>query len=321
MTNQKLKIWSNVNYPEATLTILSEGVKDHQLIHSSGQNNEQSDSILGEVEIAFGQPKAEIVRDSAKLQWIHLDSAGYERYDTLELRDSLRSRGAVLTNSSSVYNEPCAQHLMAMILGLARRLPHALVTQRRDQSWPMMDIRAESYLLNGQTALLLGFGAIARRLAELLEPFQMTLIAFRRQKSGGEQIQVISEDELNRFLSLADHVICTLPANPSTRNFLNAERFGLMKRGAIIYNIGRGSTVDQTALLSALQSSRLGAAYLDVTTPEPLPPTHPLWTAPNCYITPHTAGGHIGERERLVRHFLDNLERFTQGKELMDRVI
>jgi phosphoglycerate dehydrogenase-like enzyme len=321
MANQKLKIWSNVNYPESPLTMLSEGAIDHQLIFSSGQTNEHNESSLADAEIAFGQPKAEVVRNSTKLQWIHLDSAGYERYDTAELRESLRSRGAVLTNSSSVYNEPCAQHLMAMILSLARRLPHALETQRGDQSWPMMDLRAESYLLNGQTCLLLGFGAIARRLSELLEPFRMNLIALRRQKSGGEPIQVIGEKELDHFLSLADHVICTLPASPSTQNFLNAERFGLMKRGAIIYNIGRGSTVDQTALLAALQSNHLAAAYLDVTAPEPLPPTHPLWRAPNCYLTPHTAGGHIGERERLVRHFLDNLERFTQGQELMDRVI
>lgn len=93
-----------------------------------------------------------------------------------------------------------------------------------------------------------------------------------------------------------------------------------MKPGAILYNIGRGSTVDQAALLDALESKRLAAAYLDATEPEPLPPSHLLWSAPNCFITPHTAGGFIGEKERLVRHFLDNLRRFIAGEALRDRV-
>src|SRR6185369_12704858 len=109
--------------------------------------------------------------------------------------------------------------------------------------------------------------------------------------------------------------------NASTLKLMDARRFGLMKPDAFFYNIGRGATVEQEALLEALQTGRLAAAYLDVTEPEPLPPEHPLWTAPNCYITPHTAGGHADEFERLVRHFLDNLERFQGHKSLRDRVI
>jgi phosphoglycerate dehydrogenase-like enzyme len=85
--------------------------------------------------------------------------------------------------------------------------------------------------------------------------------------------------------------------------------------------VGRGTTVDQTALLAALQSGRLAAAYLDVTDPEPLPVDHPLWSAPNCYITPHSAGGHRTEPMRLAGHFLDNLRRFERGEPLLDRVI
>jgi phosphoglycerate dehydrogenase-like enzyme len=102
---------------------------------------------------------------------------------------------------------------------------------------------------------------------------------------------------------------------------MNAPRFAAMKRGAIFYNVGRGGTVDQDALLAALEREQLGAAYLDVTVPEPLPHDHPLWSAPRCYITPHTAGGHSDEHERFVQHFLDNLKRFTAGEALMDRVM
>ncbi len=320
MTIHKLKIWSNVKYPDAVLAMLSEGAQDHQLILSSSQSEGKDAAFPAEADVAFGQPNPEATEQTKRIRWVHLDSAGYEKYDTAVMRESFHSRGAALTTSSSVYNEPCAQHLLAMMMSLARQLPQALEIQRGDRSWPMMELRAETYLLNGQTALLLGFGAIAKRMVELLEPFQMKLIAVKRKKSGNEPIEVITESELDVFLPLADHVICALPANPGTHHFLNPDRFGAMKRGAIFYNVGRGSTVDQNALLSALQSGHLAAAYLDVTTPEPLPPDHQLWTAPNCYITPHTAGGHIGEKERLVRHFLDNLNRFMRGEQLMDQV-
>jgi phosphoglycerate dehydrogenase-like enzyme len=94
-----------------------------------------------------------------------------------------------------------------------------------------------------------------------------------------------------------------------------------MKPGAVFYNIGRGTTVDQVALIAALKAGPLSAAYLDVTDPEPLPPNHPLWTAPNCWITPHTAGGHDDEFGRLAGHFLQNLGRFGRGETLADRVI
>ena len=98
-------------------------------------------------------------------------------------------------------------------------------------------------------------------------------------------------------------------------------RFAAVRPGAIFYNVGRGGTVDQHALLGALESGKLGAAYLDVTVPEPLPADHPLWTAPRCYITPHTAGGHSDEHERFVAHFIENLQRYTAGEPLLDRVI
>ena len=94
-----------------------------------------------------------------------------------------------------------------------------------------------------------------------------------------------------------------------------------MRNGAVFYNIGRGTTVDQEALSDALRSGRLSAAYLDVTDPEPLPSEHPLWAMPNCFITPHTAGGHMDENEALVSHFLENLRFFVSGSPLINRII
>ncbi|HRI15776.1 MAG TPA: NAD(P)-dependent oxidoreductase [Verrucomicrobiota bacterium] len=94
-----------------------------------------------------------------------------------------------------------------------------------------------------------------------------------------------------------------------------------MKSGAISYNIDRGATLDQDALVGVLRSGRLGAAWPDVTEPEPLPDHHLLWAKPNCFITPHIAGRHQGEAKTLVRHFLKNLEHFIRGEPLLDRVM
>ena len=149
----------------------------------------------------------------------------------------------------------------------------------------------------------------------------MNLSALRRKPAGDESVRTFTEEKLADALAGADHVINILPDNPQTRNFFNAELFDAMKPGAVFYNIGRGTTVDQEALLAGLQSGRLAGAWLDVTEPEPLPPEHPLWSAPNCFITPHTAGGHDTEMERLVGHFLENLRRFEAGEALNDRVM
>ena len=127
-------------------------------------------------------------------------------------------------------------------------------------------------------------------------------------------------DQLDVWLPNADHVINILPAAPGTSGMFTAEQFSRMKRGAIFYNVGRGDTVDQQALCDALESGQIGAAYLDVTTPEPLPPDHRLWKAPNCWITPHIAGGHREEARVNVEHFVANFARFVRGEALVDRI-
>jgi phosphoglycerate dehydrogenase-like enzyme len=149
----------------------------------------------------------------------------------------------------------------------------------------------------------------------------MKVVAMRRSPRGDEGIPTITAENLREALVVADHVINILPDNAASVHFISAERLGWMKPGAVFYNIGRGTTVDQQALAESLQSGHLGAAWLDVTDPEPLPDDHPLWNAPNCYITPHTAGGHQNESETLVRHFLENLKRFIADRPLRDRIL
>jgi len=281
----------------------------------------ENDPALAEADVAFGQPAVQDCVDSPRLRFIELSTAGYTRYDREEFRELLRKRGTPLTNASQVFAESCAQHVLAMMLGLARQLPHAMRDQVTDRSWRWAEHRYNSRSLVGQTVLLLGFGAIGRRLVELLGPFRMTVLALRRQSRSESTVRIIAAENISSALAEADHVVNILPENDATLGFVNARRLACCKTGARFYNVGRGTTVDQTALVEALQSGRLNAAYLDVTDPEPLPPDHPLWTAPNCFITPHTAGGRHDQDEALVDHFLTNLKAFEAGTPLIDRVI
>jgi phosphoglycerate dehydrogenase-like enzyme len=326
MNNNNLVIWCNDDFrsdQSEQLKLLTEGVGKHQLLRfdrdQDGHDGE-AQAALELADVAYGFPNARAVVECEHVRWVHLNAAGYTSFDHQEIKDAFESRGAMLTNSSAVYDEPCAQHLLGMIVTLARELPAAHDSQRSDRSWPMIKLRSTARLLNDQTALILGFGSIARRLVELLRPLGMKLVAVRRNVTGDESIQVIETSRVDEFLPHADHVVNILPANEQTKNFLNADRLKLVKPGTIVYNIGRGVTLDQVALIEELRSGRVAAAYLDVTDPEPLPPDDPLWTTPNCLITPHTGGGHATEKERQVLHFLDNLRRFEQGEPLRNRV-
>jgi phosphoglycerate dehydrogenase-like enzyme len=324
--NGVLTIWSNARFPEAAMAELKAGIAPHRLLLPSALNASnlaagQADPLLAEADIALGQPDPDQVIELPNVRWAHLTTAGYTRYDTDGFRSAMTKRGAILTNSSMVYDEPCAEHIMAMLMAICRRLPHCGADQAVSQSWRSAEHRRQSRLLESQTVLILGFGAIARRLVELLAPFKMNIMAIRRQVTGKEPIQTFPFTRLAELLPQADHVLNILPANAETEGMFNADHFGAMKPTAYFYNIGRGSTVDKIALRTVLETHRIAGAYLDVTDPEPLPPDSLLWRLPHCWITPHTAGGHEEEFHRLARHFLDNLKRFERGEPLLDRVV
>ena len=322
-----LTIFVNQQFPDdAANALLKSSLSAHHLVFSQSLTTSNlaasgPDPAIDAADVAFGQPDPAALLTAGRLKWAHLTSAGYDRYDRPDLRAAFKERGAVLTNSSSVYDEPCAQHALSMILAQCRQLTPSLDNQRADKSWPAAPIRRASRLLTNQKVLILSMGAIARRLIELLAPFDCDVVAVRRHPAGDEPVKTIPDAAVDEYLPHADHVVNILPGGDATRAFVSAPRLALLKPDAAFYNIGRGTTVDQPALLDALRSKRIAAAWLDVTDPEPLPADHPLWTAPNCHITPHPAGGHHDEFERLVRHFLANLDRFARGQALRDRVV
>ena len=320
MENERLHIWCNFPFYEDLADELRARTAPHQLTLVEPTVEAPAP---GEAppQILLGQPRPEYLLKN-ELRWVEITSAGYAPYDRDDLRESLRQRRILLTNTSSVFDEACAQHLLAMILALARELPRCLENQRGAREWLHDETRrGRRFLLNGQVAILYGYGAIARRLVELLRPLGLNLFGVRRTARGDENIRMLTPNEADEQLAQADHVINILPTNNATAQFFDADRFARCKSGARFYNIGRGTTVDQAALIAALRSGQLEAAYLDVTDPEPLPPEHPLWDAPNCFITPHIAGTHDREQARLLEHFLKNLAAFVAGSALIDRVV
>lgn len=307
-------IWCNAFRNTASEKLLIKELEGYEIVFSK-----QPEGPIPEgVEVIFGHPDPENLIALDALKWVHLDSAGYTPYDTLVVREFLRVREIPLSNSSPVYADPCAQHLLALMLAGARQLPQAFGNVG---GWDQWNLRAQSSTLTGQTVMLLGYGQIGQRLAELLAPFKAGVLAVRRQAVVPHQdVQVISPSEIREYLGEVDHLVNILPDNPSTRGFVEETLFRDLKEGATFYNIGRGTTVDQDSLAKGLSRGRPRAAFLDVTDPEPLPPDHALWQIPNCHITPHTGGGQSDEFPALVRHFAMNWRRFRQNLPLISRV-
>ncbi|MCE0524003.1 MAG: D-2-hydroxyacid dehydrogenase [Methylacidiphilales bacterium] len=320
------QIFCDARFDDKALKLLRDGIAPSRLIVPQRQGGSvlsvaPSDSTIDQADIAFGQPDAKSVLKSERLRWLQITSAGFTRYDTPEFRAAAAARGLIVTNSSAVYEEACAEHVLAFMLAQARQLPRALKSRDSGGSTPWNELRNDSACLRDQEAVILGYGAIAARLVELLAPFQMKITVMRRQPRGDEGVPVVTSEKVGDALTTADHVIDIMPDNADSVRFVSRQRLGQMKQGAVFYNIGRGTTVDQEALAESLRARRLAAAWLDVTDPEPLPEGHPLLTLPNCFITPHTAGGHHNETETLIRHFLENFQRFVRHSPLRNRIM
>ena len=321
-------IWTNHGFRPAALDLFKQGVAaaGHRLIHSPKASASvlaagAADPTMAEADIAFGQPDLADTLRLTRLRWVALSTAGYTRYDRDDFRAALTARGTPVTSASGVFADPCAQQMLGCMLALVRNLPVQLRNQDGPREWRYLEDRFSATVLTGQDVLLLGFGAIGKRLAELLAPFGCQVTAYRRTPRGEEGVQIVTDAGRPAALAAADHGVNLLPDSPATQRFMNAARFAAMKRGARFYNVGRGSTVDQDALILALKSGQVGAAYLDVMEPEPLPPAHPLWRAPNCYLTCHIGGGRREQDEELARHFLENLRRFEKHEPMIDRII
>ena len=260
--------------------------------------------------VIFGNVPAAWLSAAAGLRWVQLESAGVDAY--LGLNATPRAASVVLTNLAGFYDRAVAEAALAGILAFYRQLPRLLVAQPAAR-WIKSEVEPAIRALGGQRVLLLGAGGIARRLARVLAAFDAEVQFFSRTARIGA---LATPAELDTALATTDLLINTLPHTPATIGFLDHARLARLKRDAVVVNVGRGSTLDEAALLALLDAGHLGGAVLDVTAIEPLPVGSPLWRHPRVLLTQHTGGRFPGETDRKIDVFLANVTRFERGEPL-----
>ena len=260
----------------------------------------------------FSAGTARILRErAAKLRWIQLLSAGYDAV----ARHGIPP-GVIVTNAGGAYAPAVATQAIALLLGVQRQLP-AFLAQQKQHCWDRAPA-ARCAIPFGSTIALIGFGHIGSEIGRILRAFGARIIAVTRRGAphpdADETVPVVM---LDAVLPRADAVVIALAADGGSRHLIGAAQLKLMKRNATLVNIARGYVVDCDALVEALSNGTIAGAGLDVTDPEPLPPGHPLWDAPNLIILPHMAGasGPV-TGQRVARVAGDNLARWLKGETL-----
>jgi D-2-hydroxyacid dehydrogenase (NADP+) len=242
-----------------------------------------------DVLLCSGLWRNELIPAAPRLAFIQSISAGTDQYS----RDALGEAGIRVASAQGVNARAVAEHAIALILAMARRIPEARDNQNA-KNWRGMigDISKREDELDGKTLVIAGMGRIGSRLATLAKAFDMRVIAIRRDpsKGAGAADKVVGEDGLLGMLPQADFVALTCPLTPETENLIDAKALAAMKPSAYLINVARGKVVNEPALVEALNQKRIAGAALDCVWEEPLPATSGLWSVPNLLITPHTAG-------------------------------
>lgn len=270
---------------------------------------------LEEAEVIIGEPALEDLPKCKKLRWVQMTWAGADRYLSGGFPPKVR-----LTTASGAFGETIAEHAIAMLFALCRRLPG----YARQHNWK--DLGTEKQVAGG-TALIYGAGDIGSAIARRLKALGVHTIGVCRntEKSRPAFDLLTTLEKAEEYLPQADFVLCALPHSKETAGYFSAARLALLLKGSVFINVGRGSLVDTDALTELLQSGHLFGAGLDVTVPEPLPPDHPLWKLDNVIITPHVAGvsfGHLKDTEdRIWAICTENLRRYRAGLPLLHEVI
>jgi phosphoglycerate dehydrogenase-like enzyme len=249
------------------------------------------------------------------LRWMHFITAGREGFEAVGLPP-----GVAITYAAGGAAPAVAEHAMALLLALGRRVPDML-RQGAERRWDRA-LAARATSLEGQTMVIVGFGHIGQEIAKRARGFGVRIVALSRAGKPhalADQSRPLSE--LHAVLGEADSVMVAIALTEETRHLLDRAAFAACKHGALIVNVARGGVIDQTALREALASGQLGGAGVDVTDPEPLPSDDPLWGAPNLLVSPHFAGaGSPGTLDRLAGGAADNLRRLLAGEPLKDQV-
>ena len=253
---------------------------------------------------------AEAMRRATNLKWLHSIYAGV---DGMPL-DMLAERGVAFTNGAGINAITIAEYVVMGMLTVAKGYRDVVRAQDR-REW-LIDSPGKVELF-GSKALLLGYGAIGKLIEERVKAFNVDVTIVRRSPGPNTLLPGEWQERLGEF----DWVILAVPATADTDKMIGAAELAAMKSNATLINIARGSVVDQDALVAALQTKSIAAAFLDVTDPEPLPADHPLWALDNAHITMHLSGRAQDKMfGRSAERFLENLARYRSGEPLIHQV-
>lgn len=272
---------------------------------------------IGDYEVIYGHPDPAWLKQADRLRWLCSDFAGVEKY----LDEAIwPSQGCLLSNSSGAYGPAIAEHIVMVLLMLLRRMPE-YQSALAERHWPCLTpIRS----LAGSRVVALGTGDVGRSAARRLKALGASVTGVCRSGRSEEPAfdRVLPIGRLDALLPQADALVMALPATAETAGILSRERIALLGPQALVVNVGRGSAIDQPALVEALTARRLAGAALDVMEPEPLPPDHPLWQCPNTILTPHVSGNMaLGLTCDLdVDMFCRDLGRYAAGEPLENLV-
>ncbi|MEZ5480246.1 MAG: D-2-hydroxyacid dehydrogenase [Thiolinea sp.] len=271
---------------------------------------QQARPQLSSVNLLMGLPEylAAVLAETPQLQWVQSTSAGVNELCVAGLR-----RDYQLTNARGVFGELMSEYVFAYLLAQERKL---LDYARHQQAGEWVAYNRYPYRrLSELTLGVIGLGSIGQQVARTGAHFGMRVLGMKRTPEPVPAVeQVYGLEQLAEFLPQLDYLVMVLPATPETRHFAHAEFFRLLKPEAVLINVGRGATLDETALVQALDAGQLRQAVLDVFETEPLPPHSPLWTHPGVVLTPHVSA--LSFPAQIAGLFVENYRRFLRGAAL-----
>ena len=284
-----------------------QAIAERDVIHFFGEFEDGAPmpDVFSGCEVVFGNVPAGWLTETRSLRWMQLISVGFAEYTHLDwpnLGQQIR-----MCNLAGFFAQPVAESALGGILALLRGIDE-LVRLQQESDWQEGPLRKQSRLLEGAAVVMVGFGSINRRLAELLKPLQCHINILTSQSTAGE---------LDALLPDADIVVCAAPDTDTSRRMFDDQRLARMKDTALFVNFGRGSIVDEQALEQRLRRGQLGGAVLDVTDAEPLPEDHSLWKCPRTILTQHTGGGTMDEIDRKIQVFAENMQRYRLSEPLI----
>lgn len=247
---------------------------------------------------------------SEKTKWVQLRPAGVEQWIDSGLLDSSR----YWTSAAGAYSETVAEHAIALLLAGVRGLPAII----RKRSWDRKNAFATVGGLHGTRVAVIGTGGVGSAIIQRLLPLGVDVIAINRsgQNVGGAR-QTVRFNYLDDVIEQIDHLILAAPDTPMSRSIVNGALLQKMKKHSWIVNVGRGTAIDEDALLESLKTQSIGGAALDVTSIEPLPDHHPFWKLDNIIVTPHIANPPALLKERLIERITENIRRYISNEPLL----